>query len=295
MGMFTGAAVLVAVALSMAIFPGSRFGSGFDREQVPEDALSFAESHGIKGRLFHPFDQGGYVGFRSHPRLRPVLDGRAYVHGMERIDTFLGSLADYNVFRRQAATWDLDAVMVDFLDPAFPRLTEGLGQDPEFDLIYLDSRFALFLPSSRRGSGLEPYRILRASPDPRYLFDLDDRELESAKSEIDRVGKTSAGRDLSLLLGGICALARAGVGWEPVDALSIPLRPDACKDAARDLGALVALRPEIPMFRYFRAIAEACNGNDAGALAMAEATERDFPLAGLLAEALRERIDTRSR
>lgn len=41
-----------------------------------DNASAFLEDAGLEGRLFHPFNLGGYLGYRHAPRLRTFIDGR---------------------------------------------------------------------------------------------------------------------------------------------------------------------------------------------------------------------------
>lgn len=258
----SAAAVACAVGLWPAIPPGSRAGLGFDRDQTPADALAWAAEVGVRGRWFAPVDQGGFLAFHG-PDTRPVLDGRTYVHGVDRVLAYVGALADPAAFARMHRSLGFDAVLADYHDPAFPRLVEALRADPDWTLGWLDSRFAVFVPAgtARASDGrIRAFAGLRPEATPLYLFELDPAATAAARAEIARVAATPQGRELAHLASGLLDLREAGLGWAPADALSPAADPARCDRARTDLEALVDLRPEVPMYRYFLGISQACIG-----------------------------------
>lgn len=258
----SAAALGVAVILSAAIPPGTRLGPGFDRDQTPADALAWAADVGLHGRWFQPIDQGGFLAWAGTDT-RPVVDGRTYVHGVDRILAYVGALADPEAFRRMHRALDFNAVLADYHDPAFPRLVDALQTDPAWTLGWLDSRFAVFVPTRIADSSLgriKAFTALRPEANPLYLFELDPVTAQAARAEATRVDTAPQGRELALLAEGLLDLREAGLGWEPLAALSPQATRPACKRAESHLTTLVNRRPDVPMYRYFLAIAQACDG-----------------------------------
>lgn len=288
-GRLTGSALAVASlgVLTPLLPPWQGPALGFNLEDHPDEALDHAAAADLSGRLFNPFNHGGFCEFHSHPRLRTYIDGRAYVHGLDGIETYLGALADYRNFRAQHRVHDFDGVLVDLLDPSFPRLTAGLWQDPDFHMVWLDSHFALFVPADSPGMGrgrLETFEVIRPGTDPRYLYELPRPDWPAARREIGRVLDSPGGETLGRLLGGVLGLREAGLTPDPEGSLKTPDDPTRCDVASRDLEALVASRPAIPMFRYFLAAARACAGRCGEARREALAAGGTFPDAVRLAE-----------
>ncbi len=280
----SAAALGIAVTLSSAIPPGPRLGPGFDRDQTPADALAWAADVGLHGRWFQPIDQGGFLAWAGTDT-RPIVDGRTYVHGVDRILAYVGALADPDAFRRMHRTLAFDAVLADYHDPAFPRLVEALRTDPAWTLGWLDSRFAVFLPTRAVIASQErvkAFTALRPEASPLYLFDLDPATAQAARAEASRVESTPQGRELAWLAQGLLDLRGAGLGWEPMAALSRNADPAACEQAESRLALLVTRRPDVPMYRYFLAIAQACGGRCAEASRHLERIP-DFPDARRLA------------
>lgn len=280
-----GAAVVSALFAPPHLPPWSGPGLGLDLRDHPAAATRLARTHGVAGRVFAPLHEGGYIAYAGHPDLRPFIDGRAYVHGLEGIRRYLGALADYKTFQDLHAAVRFDLVIADLLDFSFPRLIAGLAKDPAFALVHLDDRYAVFVPEARRPTDLAPYRVVRPSTDPRYLAALPDEALPETRIEVDRVLAVPEGQTLGLLLRGVLRLREAGVGSAP-EAWRASRDSASCATAAADLGALVRRRPDVPMFRHFHAKALACAGRCGEARTEAARAAPHFPDARRLGEAL---------
>ncbi len=260
-------AIGCALLLSPAIPPGARLGCGSDRALIPADAMAWARDLDLHGRWFAPIDQGGFLNWSS-PGMRPLIDGRTYVPGVDRVLAYVGALADPGNFRRMHEALRFDAVLADYHDPAFPRLVEALRDDPSWMLAWLDSRFAVFVPAAaaEASSGrVQAFVGLRPQANPLYLFELDAAATDRARAEIARVRLVPQGQDLARLSEGLLDLRDAGVGWAPSDALATGADAATCARAEADLAALVVSRPDVPMYRYFWAISLACQGRCAEA------------------------------
>jgi len=257
------ASTVSIIVLTPMLPPWQGPGLGFDLRDHPDEVMDFAAQQDIEGHLFNPFNHGGFCEFHSYPRLRTFIDGRAYVHGLEGISTYLGALSDYDRFRTLHRRYGFDVVLADILDPSFPRLLSGLSSDNNFSMVWLDSHFALFVPVdslASRGHDLETYEILRPVTDPRFLFEVPDASLVRAHKEVERVLASSGGRTLGLLLKGVLGLREAGIGPSPAETFKTPVDSGACLAASEALEDLVLTRPDTPMFRYFLAASLVCAG-----------------------------------
>ncbi|NOZ02221.1 MAG: hypothetical protein GXP54_10070, partial [Deltaproteobacteria bacterium] len=260
---FAGAslAAVSVLALTPLLAPWKGPGLGFDLRDFPQDALEYAKENNLSGRMFNPFNQGGFCEFQSHPRLRAFIDGRAYVHGLDGIRTYMNALSNYDNFKKLNDKYGFDLVLADIQDPSFPRLDAGLGSDPAFSMVWLDSHFAMFVPTqSNEINNIKPYRVLRPTTDPRYLFGLNGSSVLEARNEVSRVLESAAGKTLGRLLAGVLELRAAGVGSTPDSLFDPGVDQSGCKAAEPDLEALVDSNQEAPMFRYFLAAARACAG-----------------------------------
>jgi hypothetical protein len=272
-------AAAVAVALvgaCLAVPPGATLRAGMDYAEQPREAMAFATGAGLSGRLFHPFNAGGYVAFAGAPSLQSFVDGRLYIHDEAGVRAYLDAVADYGAFRALQARFAFAAVMADRQDAMMAPLVAGLAADPAWRLAWLDDRFALWIPAGTRPD-LASFAALRAGTDPRYLFDGALAGEAAVAAEAARVEATGRGRETARLARGLVALRRAGLSWAPGDALRAPADPAACGAAEADLGSLAADRPDVAMFGYFHAAALACLGrcDEAAAAARAAAAFPD--------------------
>jgi len=105
----------------------------------PVDAAGFVEQQGYTGPLYNHFDWGGYLIWRL-PHLKVSMDGRANVHGDERI-------------KRALATWaggphwtddeELNNAQVVIAQKGI-ALTAILRLDPRFQVVYQDETAVVF-------------------------------------------------------------------------------------------------------------------------------------------------------
>jgi hypothetical protein len=294
------AGAAMCVAQWPAIDPGWSIGKGFDLDNFPADSVSRLRREGAHGTVFCPLHQGGFIEWSGGSRLKPFIDGRAYVHGLDGISTYIGALGRYDNFRELDSRYHFSAVLIELSDPAFPRLTDGLGSDPSWDLVDLDSRFAVFVPAgSGKPDQLRPYRFLKATTDPRYLFEIGDADMAAALAEAERVLAGGAGTEAGLLSRGVLKLRASGMSWRPDEFVTRaqksggetpnsaggPDRWKNCSDALHDLSRLADIRRDVPMFRYFEGLAAACAGRCSDAVRILE--ETPIPDARILAAGVR--------
>lgn len=270
----SAASVLIAGLAGSVIHPSTSFGFGFDKTEAPFDAIDWASKANVGGKWFNPFDRGGFLAWSGQ---KPILDGRAYVHGTDRILNFVSALANPLNFQQMHRVLGFDAVLVDYHDTAFPVLTEYLLQSNDWALVWLDNRFAIFVPASKAQSlDLPTFKVLLPQANPLYLFDLPDSDVAKARAETDGPSQSTLGKPLSLLVKGLLDLKEAGLGWAPIDAIKSPTKPEFCKTAADSLKQLVSLEPDTPMYRYFWAISLVCNDQCEEALHQVNKIQ-DFP------------------
>lgn len=265
--------------------PWSAAGLGLNHSGHPRLGLAVLRESTLSGPVFAPFHEGGYVAYMAHPTLRPLIDGRAYVHGLQGIRTYLGALADYRAFKALCNQYAFIAVIADIQDPSFPRLLAGLSSDNSFELIHLDDQYAVFIPVSARPANLLPFKVIKASTDPRYLADIPVATLPLAFSEAERILLHPEGQTLGRLVRSILNLKKATVSLDPRN-LDPCLDPIACREAAEDLAQLVQQRPDVPMFRFFYAKTLASLGLCGQAKAEAAAARKHLHDAAILLNTL---------
>jgi hypothetical protein len=109
--------------------------------QLPVRAVAVAEARHYAGPVYTNYDWGGYLIWE--PRLPVSIDGRAALHGDERLHrsqrTWSGEPG-----------WDTDPQLLSaglVVAPVEAPLTQLLRLDPNFKLTYEDQLAALFIPS----------------------------------------------------------------------------------------------------------------------------------------------------
>jgi hypothetical protein len=130
-----------ALAFCLPLYLHSRQADSGRREstELPRGAADFVEAHGIGGKLFNRYDDGGYLIYRLAPRSRVAIDGRADVYGDRFIKDYMHVYhggADWRAkFERLGA--DLAVLPLD------APLRQLLLEDPRFREVYRDKHFSV--------------------------------------------------------------------------------------------------------------------------------------------------------
>jgi hypothetical protein len=106
---------------------------------LPTGAADFLEAHGLGGKLFNRYDDGGYLIYRLAPHAKVAVDGRADVYG----DRFI---RDYLHVYRGGADWraKFERLGADLaVLPLDAPIRQLLLEDPRFREIYRDKYFSV--------------------------------------------------------------------------------------------------------------------------------------------------------
>jgi tetratricopeptide (TPR) repeat protein len=155
-----------------------RFGAGLARYSAPAAAVEFIEEHGLEGPLYNSWALGGYVIWRSWPRLQVSLDGRQMLY-----EHFLGELERVGLepmLRRLGVRMGL----AEFHDRQLIRAFRATG---EFRLVFFDDVAMVFLRSDAVGDSILPYELLRPEDlSMSWLPRRDEATLATALQEAER-------------------------------------------------------------------------------------------------------------
>ena len=166
------APVACCVAAAVICIAGFR---GFSEVKIQEntgkiypiEAASFVERQGYSGPLYNHFDWGGYLIWRL-PHLKVSMDGRANVHGDDRIKQALSTWAG-NPHWMEDPELNKAGVIIAQKDMA---LTALLHLDPRFQLAYQDETAVVFT-RARQGRDQSNAPALKGfSSDPPVIADL---------------------------------------------------------------------------------------------------------------------------
>ncbi len=205
----------VSVVLALAQVPpfaDSRksIGLGADARFVPEGALRYLDTIGMRGRLFNAFHFGGYITWRDFPRRSAIIDGRGYVPGSLREEIHFARAYPEHLARLQAA-YGFDAAVLDY--PIYSgEGIESLGSDadwaltsPRWALVYWDDFALVYLRRSSPWDAViarDEYRRLHpANGLPAFWRLLADKAaVPEIQRELERnVSQTGSARGRTLL------------------------------------------------------------------------------------------------
>ena len=77
----------------------------------PIAAADFLENKNLEGRIYHPVQWGGYLGYRLAPKYRRAHDGRITLYGKDRAAELL-AFNDPEQRRRLTETWHLEILVL---------------------------------------------------------------------------------------------------------------------------------------------------------------------------------------
>ena len=114
-------------------------------DRFPAGAAAFIEKQAYGGSLYNHYDWGGYLIWRL-PDLRVAMDGRANLHGDERI---LRSIKTWEGAKGWDSDPELDAEQL-VIAPSQIALASLLRLDTRYDLVYEDKIAAVFVAKTAK-------------------------------------------------------------------------------------------------------------------------------------------------
>ena len=265
-------------------------------ERYAGSGVRFLEDTRLEGRLYHPFNLGGFLGYRLAPRLQTFIDGRLDHVPAAVLDDYLtlrrtSQRGPTPMLRQRLERWGIDLVFADAFDPEwYPKRESGahLRRLPEWIPIHASRSHAIYLRRNARNAAnlrrVAAYYAARGVPfDPRLGLDVEQARRAAPEwtraqpFDMPNAAALSAWvdhRDPGVRYGVRAALA--GQAWR-------------LGDFARVLELTEAQRAEHPEDRdagYWRADALRAKGRLAESLALAEGLRQEHPgdveIAGLV-------------
>jgi hypothetical protein len=107
--------------------------------KLPRGAADFVEAHGIGGKLFNRYEDGGYLIYRLAPRSRVVVDGRADVYGDRFIKDYVHVYSGGADWRARFERLGADLAVL----PLDAPIRQLLLEDLRFREVYRDKYFSV--------------------------------------------------------------------------------------------------------------------------------------------------------
>jgi len=224
-------------------------GLGVDRRVAPVDAVEWIWQQRLEGPLYNSYRFGGYLIWRSWPRLEVFLDGRHYVY--EDFLAWLQVRRPEDVLRQL----DIRLGLVAWAD----RWLRAFRADADFALVYFDDVALVFARrDSARRHHLEPFHRLRPEDlSLRWLDGAATADLEAAAAEAERAVALAPLSARAWMLRGLIA-RRRGESEASIAAFQRAVVLDPAQAAAHNnLGTtlLDAGRLEAALGQFERAVA----------------------------------------
>ncbi len=157
---------ILAILLTFLIAAnGGRFGSNrlmdahFDPKRMPEDAVSYLQSHEVQGPILSPDYWGGYLIYRFYPTVRVVVDDRHDLYGADFLKSYLRMIHVEQGWDEFLLEHDPRCVLL----PRGTALTNILARTAGWSVLYSDQVSIAFV---RDVSSLQKTNIGHASERP---------------------------------------------------------------------------------------------------------------------------------
>ena len=108
---------------------------------LPVKAASFIETHGIRGRMFNEYGEGGYLIYRLYPERQVFIDGRADLYGNEFMKEYFEIVNGSAEWKKKFETRSIDYAVL----PKHVPLRQLLLNGGTFKLVYDDERHSVLV------------------------------------------------------------------------------------------------------------------------------------------------------
>ena len=161
---------------------------GVGLEDLPDRAIRYLDENDVSGRMFHSYNMGGYLIWKTWPRRQVFVDGRNVEYGPEFISQAL-HWARPEVWPRLDAQWRFDYAVIGN-SPGY--VTAVLDASPQWALVFWDDAALVYLKRTPANAALirrDAYHLLKPNQLTfAYLADdlRDRRQAAAVLAELDR-------------------------------------------------------------------------------------------------------------
>lgn len=142
--------ILSTIPLSIAGSKTYAFGIGVKENAFPDDAISFLDKEGIKGRIFNSYPFGGYLIWRS-PERKVFIDGRStHLYSPEFFNAYFKSIKDADAWKSAEQKWRFDYALLEYDIKSRRHFATHLNSNPDWALVYWDNHSAVYLKRTEK-------------------------------------------------------------------------------------------------------------------------------------------------
>jgi hypothetical protein len=162
------------------------FGTGL--EDLPDRAIRYLDENDISGRMFHSYNIGGYLIWKTWPRRQVFVDGRNVEYGPEFTSEAM-NWAHPEIWERLDAQWRFDYAVIEN-SPGYAAAV--LDVSPQWALVFWDDAALVYLRRTPANAALierDAYRLLKPNQMTfSYLSEYlrDRRKAAAVLAELDR-------------------------------------------------------------------------------------------------------------
>lgn len=109
----------------------SERGIGINENMFPSEITDFLLKEKVQGRIFHPYELGGFLIFELFPHYEVYFDGRVFPYLPEIYELGENARADFNTFLKLHSRYGFGAVLVPIYPQSYWELLNNLLDSPE--------------------------------------------------------------------------------------------------------------------------------------------------------------------
>lgn len=106
-------------------------GVGINENMFPSEMTDFFLKERVRGKIFHPYELGGYLLFRLFPDYEVYFDGRVFPYSPEIYEQGEKARSDFTVFLELHSRYDFSIVLVPIYPESYWNLLNNLLDSPE--------------------------------------------------------------------------------------------------------------------------------------------------------------------
>jgi tetratricopeptide (TPR) repeat protein len=179
-------AALSALFIQLRVSYLENFGTGL--EDLPDRAIRYLDENDVSGRMFHSYNMGGYLIWKTWPRRQVFVDGRNVEYGPEFTAAAM-NWAHPEIWARLDAQWRFDYAVIEN-SPGY--VAAILDASPQWALVFWDDAALVYLRRTPANAALirrDGFHLLKPNELTfAYLADelRDRRKAAAILAELDR-------------------------------------------------------------------------------------------------------------
>jgi tetratricopeptide (TPR) repeat protein len=188
-------AALSAIFISIDVSYLENVGTGLT--DLPDRAIRYLDDNGVSGHMFHSYNMGGYLIWKTWPRRQVFVDGRNVEYGPVFIALAI-NWARPEIWSRLDARWHFDYAVIG----NSPRyVAEVLDASSQWALVFWDDAALVYLRRTPANAALirrDAYQLLKPNQSTFAYLTEDLRDRRKAAAVLAELDRSIRGSELNV-------------------------------------------------------------------------------------------------